>query len=100
MDSEDDSGSDHLSKVFSYEGSGIDSAMDSDSDLMMMDSAVDSVDGLLEPFSFPHKIGTLLGNKKPITPANNPNSEGNQISGDSLTFCLFFESNGSSFSSV
>ena len=46
MDSEDDSGSDLLWRIFyggsSMEDSGVDSAMDSDSDLMMMDSGMDS----------------------------------------------------------
>ena len=49
----------------SMKDSGVDSVMDSDSDLMMMDSGW-------------------------ITPTKNPNSEGNQIYGGSLTVCLFF----------
>ena len=51
VDSEDDSGSDLLWRIFyggsSMEDSGVDSAMDSDSDLMMMDSGVDSGSDLL-----------------------------------------------------
>ena len=46
MDSEDDSVSDLLWRIFyggsSMEDSGVDSAMDFDSDLMLMDSGVDS----------------------------------------------------------
>ena len=46
MDSEDDSVSDLLWRIFcggsSMEDSGVDSAMDSDSDLMMMNSGMDS----------------------------------------------------------
>ena len=49
MDSEDDSGSDLLLKSFNMKDFGIDSATDSDSasDLMMVDSGVDSGSALL-----------------------------------------------------
>ena len=47
MDSEDDSGSIFCRISFNMKDSGIDSAMDYDLDLMMMDSGVDSGSDLL-----------------------------------------------------